>query len=65
MPKLKTKSSTKKRFRVTGTGKIKMAYAGKRHMLRRRPQKMKRQNRGMKILAPGDTRIVRQFMPYL
>jgi large subunit ribosomal protein L35 len=65
MPKLKTKSSTKKRFRVTGTGKITMAYACKRHMLRRRPKKMKRANRGTKTLAAGDASIVRSFMPYL
>lgn len=64
MPKLKTKSSVKKRFRKTGSGKILMNHAYKRHMLRRRPQKMKRSNRGTKVLTASDSIIVRQFMPY-
>ena len=65
MPKLKTKSSTKRRFRKTGSGKILMNFAYKRHMLRRKPQKMKRQARGTKVLSAADTKIVRQFMPYI
>ena len=64
MPKLKTKSSTKGRFTVTGTGKVRMNPAGKRHMLRRRSQKMKRQHRGPEIMSASDSRIVRQWMPY-
>lgn len=64
MPKMKTKSSAKKRFRLTGTGKVKVAHAYKRHMLRRRSQKMKRTARGTQILSPQDTRIIkRHFMP--
>ena len=39
MPKLKTKSSVKKRFRLTGTGKVKMTPAGKRHGMRKRSNK--------------------------
>ena len=64
MPKMKTKSSVKKRFRTTATGKIKVGHAGKRHMLRRRSQTMKRNARGMQILTAADARIIRQFMPY-
>jgi large subunit ribosomal protein L35 len=41
MPKMKTNSSAKKRFRVTGTGKLKCAHAGKRHLLRKRSNKAK------------------------
>ena len=41
MPKLKTKSSVKKRFKVTGSGKIIRAHAGKRHgMIKRTPKQM-------------------------
>jgi len=40
MPKMKTKSGTKKAFRVTGTGKIKFGAAGRRHGLSKRPKKM-------------------------
>ena len=64
MPKLKTKSSVKKRFRTTATGRVKMAPAKRRHNLRKRSQKMKRQTRGMEIMRPEDERIVRKFMPY-
>jgi large subunit ribosomal protein L35 len=63
MPKMKTKSSAKKRFRLTGTGKVRANVAYKRHMLRRRPQKMKRQSRGTMILSPQDARIVKSYMP--
>ena len=41
MPKMKTKSSTKKRFRLTGTGKVRANVAYKRHMLSKKTQKMK------------------------
>ncbi|KAB2832957.1 MAG: 50S ribosomal protein L35 [Candidatus Nucleicultricaceae bacterium] len=64
MPKLKTKSSTKGRFRVTGSGKILRAFACKRHMLIRRSQKMKRQARGLTVMSKPDSRIIRRFMPY-
>ncbi|MBT4880236.1 MAG: 50S ribosomal protein L35 [Alphaproteobacteria bacterium] len=64
MPKMKTKSSVKKRFRVTATGKIKVGAAFKRHNLRKRSQKMKRQSRGTMVLSQPDARIIRKFMPY-
>ena len=41
MPKMKTNSSAKKRFTVTGTGKLKCGHAGKRHGLRKRTKKAK------------------------
>jgi large subunit ribosomal protein L35 len=65
MPKLKTKSGAKKRFKVTGTGKVRAGVAFKRHNLRKRSQKMKRQNRGTQILSAADARIVKSYMPYL
>ncbi len=64
MPKLKTKSGAKKRFRVTGSGKVKAGVAFKRHNLRKRSQKMKRQARRTMILTEADTRIVKSYMPY-
>jgi len=65
MPKLKTRSGAKKRFRLTGTGKVKMNFAKKRHMLRRKPQKMKRKARGSKLLCPADAKIVvTNYLPY-
>lgn len=64
MPKMKTKSSMKGRFRLTGTGKVRGSAAYKRHMLRRRSQKMKRQTRGTMILSAPDSKIAKRFMPY-
>jgi large subunit ribosomal protein L35 len=64
MPKMKTKSSVKRRFRRTGTGKIVMNVAYKRHILSSKSQKMKRKARGTKLMSEGDSKIVRQFMPY-
>ncbi|MEQ9609033.1 MAG: 50S ribosomal protein L35 [Kiloniellaceae bacterium] len=65
MPKLKNKSGAKKRFRLTGSGKVKYKPAGKRHMMRRRPQKMIRSTRAMGILCDADAKIVkRNFLIY-
>lgn len=64
MPKMKTKASAKKRFKISGTGKVRVPFAYKRHMLRRRSQKMKRTARGFKNLCAADARIVkRHFLP--
>lgn len=65
MPKMKTKSAVKKRFSVTGTGKLKRNFAKKRHCLFCKTQKMKRQARGTTLLSEADTKIVKQFLPYL
>lgn len=64
MPKLKSKSAAKKRFRTTGTGKVRANVAYKRHMLRNKPQKMKRQARGTMILCKADAEIIKKFLPY-
>ena len=64
MPKLKTKSGAKKRFRLTGTGKVRGNVAYKRHNLRKRSTKMKRQARGTFILSDADARIVKSYLPY-
>ena len=64
MPKLKTKSSAKKRFRLTGTGKVRANVANKQHGMSKRPQKMKRKARGTMILADADARLVKSYMPY-
>ncbi|WP_019647062.1 50S ribosomal protein L35 [Novispirillum itersonii] len=62
MPKMKTKSAAKKRFRLTGTGKVRGNVANKRHMLRNKPQQMKRQARGTMILCDSDARIVKLYL---
>lgn len=64
MPKMKTKGSVKRRFKLTATGKVRMSASGKRHNLRKRTQKRKRQERGTTIMSPQDAKIVKKFMPY-
>lgn len=63
MPKMKTKSNAKKRFRVTSTG-IKRYHACKRHLLTKRTSKNKRQLRGAVGVHSSDMNRVRFMMPY-
>ena len=51
MPKMKTKSSAKKRFKITATGKVLAAAAGKRHGMIKRSNKFIRDARGTMVLA--------------
>jgi large subunit ribosomal protein L35 len=64
MPKMKTKSSVKKRFKITATGKVLAGPGNKRHGLINRPQKMKRTNRGSQTLTEMDGKTVKQWAPY-
>ncbi|HMQ57522.1 MAG TPA: 50S ribosomal protein L35 [Rhizobiaceae bacterium] len=64
MPKMKTKSAAKKRFKVTGTGKVLVAAAGKRHGMIKRSNKFIRDARGTMVMSEPDTKIVRKFLPY-
>ena len=64
MPKIKTKSGAKKRFKITGNGKVKAAHAGKRHGMIKRTKKQIRQHRGTRVMfkADGDN-IIKYFLP--
>jgi large subunit ribosomal protein L35 len=64
MPKMKTKSGVKKRFKITATGKVLAGQAGKRHNMIKRTAKFIRQSRGTVVLEPGDSNIVKKFAPY-
>ena len=64
MPKMKTKSSVKKRFKLTATGKVLAGPGKKRHNLSARSSKVKRQNRGTQVLRPQDAITLKQWMPY-
>lgn len=64
MPKMKTKSGCKKRFRFTATGKVKFGVAGKRHGMSKRPNRMLRQACGTELLCEADRGIVLKYMPY-
>ncbi len=64
MPKLKTKSGAKKRFKFTATGKVKAGVAGKRHRLISHNSKYIRQNRGTSVMADADAKKIKSYMPY-
>ncbi len=64
MPKMKTKSGVKKRFSLTGTGKVKATQAGKQHGMVKRTNKTIRNQRGTTTLSAPDARVIKKFMPY-
>jgi len=64
MPKMKTKSGAKKRFRVRGGGGIKRSQAYKRHILTKRTTKNKRQLRGSTCVHSTNVDSVKAMLPY-
>ena len=64
MPKMKTKSSVKKRFKVTATGKVKVQAAGKQHGMIKRTKKFIRNARGTTVLSESDAKLIKTYMPY-
>ncbi|HSF90736.1 MAG TPA: 50S ribosomal protein L35 [Paracoccaceae bacterium] len=64
MPKMKTKSGAKKRFKVTASGRVVAGQAGKRHGMIKRTRKFIRNARGTTTLSAQDERIVKVYMPY-
>ena len=64
MPKLKTKSGAKKRFKITASGRVKAGVAGKRHRLLSHNAKYIRQNRGTEVLAEAYVKRVIGWAPY-
>ena len=65
MPKMKTKSAAKKRFKVTGSGKVKFKPAKMRHMQMNKPKSMKRKASAKTTLADQDAKIILvNFLPY-
>jgi len=64
MPKLKTKSGAKKRFKITATGRVKAGVAGKRHRLISHNGKYIRQQRGTKVMSDADAKTIKAYFPY-
>jgi large subunit ribosomal protein L35 len=64
MPKLKTKKSAAKRFRVNGSGGVKRSRAFLRHILTKKSTKRKRHLRGTTSVHGSDKRAVKQMLPY-
>jgi large subunit ribosomal protein L35 len=61
MPKIKTKSGAKKRFKITASGKVKSAMAGKRHGMIKRTPKQILQHRGTRVLFKTDGDNVKKY----
>ena len=64
MPKMKTNRGAAKRFRKTGTGKIKRNSAFTSHILTSKTTKRKRNLRQSSILSSGDAKRVQRLLPY-
>jgi large subunit ribosomal protein L35 len=62
MPKQKTHSGSKKRFKVTGSGKIMKQQAGMRHNLEVKSSHRKRRLNEDQVLAPADAKVVKKLL---
>ncbi|OGO94195.1 MAG: 50S ribosomal protein L35 [Coxiella sp. RIFCSPHIGHO2_12_FULL_42_15] len=62
MPKMKTNRGAVKRFKRTGTGKLKRAAANRRHILIKKAKKRKRHLRGLRDVHPSDVRSVKEML---
>lgn len=64
MPKIKTHSSSKKRFKLTATGKVKRAKAYKSHILTKKSTKRKRNLRKSTVASDANAAIIKLMIPY-
>lgn len=65
MPKMKTKKAIAKRFRVTGTGKLKRACAFKQHILTKKSAKRKRNLRKVGYVSVTQLKTMKKLLPYV
>ena len=65
MPKLKTNRAAAKRFKVTGTGKLKRSKAYKRHILTKKTTKTKRNLRKAAIVDATNVKNMKKILPYM
>lgn len=64
MPKMKTKSSVKKRFKLSASGKVIATQANKRHNMRKRSNRQLREQRGTTVLSKIESKAISSIMPY-
>lgn len=64
MPKMKTRRSAKKRYKLTGSGKVMFKKQGLRHILTKKTTKRKRNLRAAGILDETEAKKVRKMLPY-
>ncbi|MBL4931081.1 MULTISPECIES: 50S ribosomal protein L35 [Clostridium] len=65
MPKMKTHRGAAKRFKKTGTGKLKRAKAFKSHILTKKSSKRKRNLRTTAYVSPAQEKVMKKLLPYL
>lgn len=65
MPKFKSNSGAKKRFKVTGSGRIKRKKAFTSHILTKKSQKRKRNLRKSTLVHPSEEKNIKTLIPYL
>jgi large subunit ribosomal protein L35 len=64
MPKMKTRKSIAKRFKVTASGQLKCSHMGGSHILTNKSRKQKRKLRGSQLVNKVDVKRLIKFMPY-
>ena len=64
MPKMKTHSASKKRFSLTGTGKVKMGHAQRGHLLISKSKSAKRNHRKAGYASDADVATIKKLIPY-
>lgn len=62
MPKIKTKSSAKKRFKITATGKVMRKHAFKNHILTKKEHKRKKRLAKMVVVHPSDEKNIKKML---
>jgi large subunit ribosomal protein L35 len=65
MPKIKSNSGARKRFKITASGRFKRASANKRHLLTHKSAKRKHHLSGKTMVADVDQRSIARQLPYL
>lgn len=65
MPKMKTRKSAAKRFRITGTGKLKRSKAFKSHILTKKSPKRKRNLRKGAYVSASQEKVMKKLLPYI
>jgi len=65
MPKMKTKRGAAKRFKVTGSGRVKRARAYRRHLLTTKSRKRKRHLRHAGMVSPANEKEIKRLLKYL
>jgi len=64
MPKMKTNRAAAKRFKLTGTGKVRRRHAYLRHINTHMTRKRKRKLRSPALVSPADERNIKRLLPY-